>query len=76
LCVYSLSGLDIIKEILLFLIIIKFQLLLENRSENFGILVSLKTQKYHENVFVLIAGIRYEASSECPQQLTIICLML
>jgi hypothetical protein len=40
------------------------------------ILVPLKsTEMLCEYVFVLIPGVGYGAASDCPQQLTIICLV-
>ena len=45
-------------------------------SDNFGVLVSSKN-KYYKNMFLfLIPGVGYGAASDCPQQLTIICLVL
>ena len=33
-----------------------------------------KTQKHYKNVFILIQGVRYGATSDFPQQLTTTCL--
>jgi hypothetical protein len=44
-------------------------------SENFGFFKN--TEMLYEYVFVLIPDVGYDrASSACPQQLTMICLML
>ena len=40
-------------------------------SDNFGV------YKYYKNMFLfLIPGVRCGVASDCPQQLTIICLVL
>jgi hypothetical protein len=42
-----------------------------------AILVSLEnTEILWEYVFILIPGVGYGAASDCPQQLTMICLVL
>jgi hypothetical protein len=47
-----------------------------NCRESFGFLKKKRTIMLCECFFVLIPGMGYGAASDCPQLLTMICLML